>query len=178
MFFSLHLLFQKIFVEYRLLLIQELIQSMKFSRAEHWSGKLFPSPEDFPNPGMEPRFPALQVDSLPAEPQGKPKNTGVGSLFFFSRFSWPRNWTWVSSIAGRFFTNWAIREAHILSVSASIYCSFDSLVIFCILSICCWIYLLNFYFSCFKLQFKQFHLVLYTFYFFTDTFHFFVENFI
>ena len=33
-----------------------------------------------PNPGIEPRSPALQVDSLPAEPQGKPKNTGVGSL--------------------------------------------------------------------------------------------------
>ena len=32
----------------------------------------FPSPEDFPNPGMEPRSPALQADSLPAEPQGKP----------------------------------------------------------------------------------------------------------
>ena len=29
---------------------------------------------------MEPRSPALQVNSLPAEPQGKPKNTGVGSL--------------------------------------------------------------------------------------------------
>ena len=32
------------------------------------------------NPGIEPKSPALQVDSLPAEPQGKPKNTGVGSL--------------------------------------------------------------------------------------------------
>ena len=30
--------------------------------------------------GYEPRSPGLQVDSLPAEPQGKPKNTGVGSL--------------------------------------------------------------------------------------------------
>ena len=29
---------------------------------------------------MEPESPALQADSLPAEPQGKPKNTGVGSL--------------------------------------------------------------------------------------------------
>ena len=37
-------------------------------------------PGDLPNPGMEPRSPALQGDSLPAEPQGKPKNTGVGSL--------------------------------------------------------------------------------------------------
>ena len=32
------------------------------------------------SPGIEPRSPELQVDSLPAEPQGKPKNTGVGSL--------------------------------------------------------------------------------------------------
>ena len=37
-------------------------------------------PEDLPNLGIEPRSPALQVDSLPAEPQGKPKSTGVGSL--------------------------------------------------------------------------------------------------
>ena len=34
----------------------------------------------FPNPGIEPRSPTLQVDSSPAEPQGKPKITGVGSL--------------------------------------------------------------------------------------------------
>ena len=39
-----------------------------------------PSPGDHPNPGIEPRFPALQADSLPAEPPQKPKNTGVGSL--------------------------------------------------------------------------------------------------
>ena len=32
--------------------------------------------------GIEPRSPALQADSLTAEPQGKPKNTGVGSLSF------------------------------------------------------------------------------------------------
>ena len=39
-----------------------------------------PSPGDLPNPGIEPRSPALQVNSLPAEPQGKPKNTGESSL--------------------------------------------------------------------------------------------------
>ena len=33
----------------------------------------------FFQPRIKPRLPALQVDSLPAEPQGKPKNTGVGS---------------------------------------------------------------------------------------------------
>ena len=41
----------------------------------------FPSPGDLPNPWIKPRSPTLQADSLPAEPQGKPKNTGVGSLF-------------------------------------------------------------------------------------------------
>ena len=56
------------------------MQSMEFSRPEHWSGEPFPSPGDLPNPGVEPRSPALKMDSLPAEPQGKPKNTGVGSL--------------------------------------------------------------------------------------------------
>ena len=40
----------------------------------------FPFSRDFPNPGIQPRSPTLQADCLPAEPQGKPKNTGVGSL--------------------------------------------------------------------------------------------------
>ena len=40
----------------------------------------FPFSRDLPNPGIKPRSPTLQVDSLPAEPQGKPKNTRVGSL--------------------------------------------------------------------------------------------------
>ena len=40
----------------------------------------FPSPGDLPKAGIEPRSPSLQEDSLPAEPLGKPKNTGVGSL--------------------------------------------------------------------------------------------------
>ena len=39
-----------------------------------------PSSRGFPNTGIEPRSPTLQAGSLPAEPQGKPKNTGVGSL--------------------------------------------------------------------------------------------------
>ena len=39
-----------------------------------------PPPGNLPNPGIEPRSPTLQADSLPSEPSGKPKNTGVGSL--------------------------------------------------------------------------------------------------
>ena len=45
------------------------IQSVEFSRPEHWSGQPFPSPGDLPNTGIEPRSPTLQVNSLPAEPQ-------------------------------------------------------------------------------------------------------------
>ena len=41
--------------------------SMGFSRQEYWSGLLFPSPEDLPDPGIEPRSPALQANSLPTE---------------------------------------------------------------------------------------------------------------
>ena len=48
------------------------IQSMGFSRPECWSGWPFPSPGGIPNPGIEPRSPTLQVDSLPAETPGKP----------------------------------------------------------------------------------------------------------
>ena len=48
------------------------MQSMEFSRPEYWNGLPFPSPGDLPNPGIEPRSPALQGDSLPAEPPGKP----------------------------------------------------------------------------------------------------------
>ena len=45
--------------------------SMEFSRQKHWSGLPFPSPGDFPDPGIEPWSPALQADSLPSEPPGK-----------------------------------------------------------------------------------------------------------
>ena len=39
-----------------------------------------PSSRDLPNRGIKPRSLTLQADSLPGEPQGKPKNTGMGSL--------------------------------------------------------------------------------------------------
>ena len=34
-----------------------------------------------------------------------------GAISFSRGSSWPKDWTWVSCIAGRFFTNWAVREA-------------------------------------------------------------------
>ena len=49
--------------------------SMGFSRQEYWSGLPFPSSGDLPDPGIEPRSPALQVDSLLTELGGKPSFT-------------------------------------------------------------------------------------------------------
>ena len=84
------------------------IQSMEFSRPEYWSGKPFSSTGDLPNPGIKPRSPALQADSLPAEPLGKPKNNALVAYPFSRRSSWPRNQTRFSCITGGFFTNWAM----------------------------------------------------------------------
>ena len=47
------------------------------ARQEYRSGLPCPPPEDLPNSGVEPRSPALQADSLPSEPPGKPMNTGT-----------------------------------------------------------------------------------------------------
>ena len=46
---------------------------MKFSRQEYWIGFPLPPPGDLPIPGSEPTSPALQMDSSPSEPAGKPK---------------------------------------------------------------------------------------------------------
>ena len=46
--------------------------SMGFSRQEYWSELPFPSLGDLPDPGMEPRSPALQASSLSSELPGKP----------------------------------------------------------------------------------------------------------
>ena len=51
--------------------------SIEFSSQEYWSGKLFPSPEDLPNPGIKPVFstsPAFAGGFLTTEPPGKPKS--------------------------------------------------------------------------------------------------------
>ena len=47
--------------------------SMGFSRQEYWSGLPFPFPGDLPNPGIEPRSPALLADVLTSAPPGKPR---------------------------------------------------------------------------------------------------------
>ena len=70
----------KLFSRVRLFATPWAIESMEFSRPEYWSEYPFFSTGDLPKPGIKPRSPTLEADSLPPEPQGKPKNTGVGSL--------------------------------------------------------------------------------------------------
>ena len=87
-----------------------------FSRQENWSGLPCPPPGDLPNPGIEPRSPALQMDSLPSETPGTPKNTGVGSLSLLQGILPTQESNWgllLLSSAGAFFTSWATREVHI-----------------------------------------------------------------
>ena len=96
----------------------------EFSRQVYWSGLPSLPPGDLPNPGIEPRPPALQVDSLLLEPSGKPKNMEWVACPISRGYSWPRNQTGKSCITGGFFTSWATRVQ-----------IFFTFVLFCILSI-------------------------------------------
>ena len=64
--------------------------STESSRPEYWSGLPFPSPGDLLSPGIEPRSPALQADSLPPKPPRKETtdliNTTVFTEFLIKRF--------------------------------------------------------------------------------------------
>ena len=55
-------------------------------------GKLFPSPGDLPNPGIESRPLALQADSLLSELPGKPKSTQVGRLSLLQQIFLTQEW--------------------------------------------------------------------------------------
>ena len=99
-------------------------QSMGILQASMLEWVAIPSSRDLPNPGIEPRSPALQVDSLVTEPSGKPKNMEWVACPISRGSSWPRNQTGISCIAGGFFTSWATRVQ-----------IFFTFVLFCILSI-------------------------------------------
>ena len=71
--------------------------SMGFSRQEYWIGLPFPPPGDLPDPGIEPGSPALQADSLPSKPPGKP----FTSFFFITvriwkRYKYPSTGKWIN----------------------------------------------------------------------------------
>ena len=66
--------------------LYQALPSMGFSRHESWSGLLGPPPRDLPNPGIEPRSPTLQADSLPSSHQGSPSLILV--FIKYGDFSW------------------------------------------------------------------------------------------
>ena len=65
--------------------------SMGFSRQEYWTGLLFPSPEDLPDPGIEPGSPVLQVDSLTTELSGEPESNYLDSATNLQEYEGQRN---------------------------------------------------------------------------------------
>ena len=71
----------------------------------------------FPTQGSKPGLPHCRQILYQLSPKGSPTILEWVAWPFSSGSSWPRNRTTVSCIAGRFFTNWAIREAHRLTNS-------------------------------------------------------------
>ena len=81
-------------------------------RPEYWSGLPCPTPGDFLNPRIEPRSPTLQVDSLPAEPPEKPKNTGVGSLSLLQQIFLTQELNWCLLHFRWIFHQLSYQESH------------------------------------------------------------------
>ena len=81
------------------------IQSMGFSRPEYRSGQPSLPPGVPPNPGIKPTSPTLQADSLPAEPPGKLRNIGVGSLPLLQQIFLTQELNWALLHCRQFFTS-------------------------------------------------------------------------
>ena len=82
-----------------------IIESMEFSRPEYWSGQPFPSTGDLPNPGIEPRSPALQADSLPTELSGKPVRVVVYWIKPGNSITEERKRKWYWEISNFYYIN-------------------------------------------------------------------------
>ena len=61
---------------------------MEFPGQEYWSVLPFPSPGDLPDPGIKSEYPALQADSLPSEPPGKPNYICVCVYTYVCVYVW------------------------------------------------------------------------------------------
>ena len=73
---------------------------MEFSRPEYLSGQPLPSPGDLSNPVIKPRSPELQADSLPAEPQGKPKDMSEDRIKKFTTLGRWKKFLGLAGISG------------------------------------------------------------------------------
>ena len=67
----------------------------------------------FPTQGLNPGLPHCRQILYQVSHKGSPRTLEWVAYLFSSRSSQPRNWTRVSRIAGRFFTDWPIREARL-----------------------------------------------------------------
>ena len=93
--------------------------SIGFSRQEYQSGCHALLQGNLPNPGIKPRSPTLQVDSLPTEPPGKPKNTGMGSLSLLQRIFATQEWRWCLLHCRRIFFQASYRGSPPNSISGT-----------------------------------------------------------
>ena len=99
--------------------------SMEFSRQEYWSGLPCPPPWDLPNPGIEPRSPALQADSLPSDPQGMP-------VFHWEEGNWlgwkDDQYLSILSISKKTLTSGNITNQNVISYISSKYPLWNMLI--------------------------------------------------
>ena len=96
-------------------------ESLEFSRPEYWSGSLSLLQEIFPTQGLNPGLPHCKETLYQLSHKGSPRILDCVAYPFSRWSSRPRNWTGVACIAGWFFTNWAMREAYLLSNPAQIW---------------------------------------------------------
>ena len=75
----------------------------------------------FPAQGSNPDLPHCRWILYQLSHKGSPRILEWVPYLFSSRSSWPRNWTGVSCIAGRFFTNWAMREMLLFPLGIAIF---------------------------------------------------------
>ena len=86
--------------------------SMEFSRPKYWSGSLSLLQGIFPTQGSNPGLPHCRWILYQLSHKGSPRILEWVAYPFSRESSWPRNQTSISCIAGDFFTNRAMREAH------------------------------------------------------------------
>ena len=97
---------------------QQAPMSMEFSRQEYWSGLPFSSSGDLPHPGIEPRPPTLQAESLPSEPLGPIHIPSYWDpmIFHWMRFPAPANSIlWECAFCGLWLAG--ISKAHVVTWS-------------------------------------------------------------
>ena len=102
--------------------------SMGYSRQEYWSGLPFPSPGDLPDPGIEPRSPALQADALPSELPGKPHIIYIYNIHF-QIFSLKRYYKILCYIVGPCWLSILYIGTHLCSSQTPIYPPFPLVTI-------------------------------------------------